>query len=60
MIPIIDLNNGSFRLLKTDNDLFLPVNTEMRLIVSSADVIHCLTTPLFQFNFIELNQFYYQ
>ena len=39
MIPIIDLNNGSFRLLKTD--LILPVNTEMRLIVSSADVIHC-------------------
>ena len=40
MIPIIDLNNGSFRLLKTD-DLVLPVNTEMRLIVSSADIIHC-------------------
>ena len=41
MIPIIDLNNGSFRLLKTDNDLVLPINTEMRLIVSSADIIHC-------------------
>ena len=41
MIPIIDLNNVSFRLLKTDNDLVLPVNTEMRLIVSSADIIHC-------------------
>ena len=41
MIPIIDLNNGSFRLLKTDNDLVLLVNTEIRLIVSSADIIPC-------------------
>ena len=41
MIPIIDLNNGSFRLLKTENDLVLPVNTEMRLVVSSADIVHC-------------------
>ena len=41
MIPIIDLKNGSFRLLKTDNDLVLSVNTEIRLIESSADVIHC-------------------
>ena len=52
MIPIIDLNNGSFRLLKTDNDLVLLVNTEMRLIISSAYVIveqlHC-------FNSISLN-----
>jgi cytochrome c oxidase subunit 2 len=41
MIPTIDLNVGDFRLLETDNDLILPVNTEIKLIVSSADVIHC-------------------
>ncbi len=36
-----DLNKGDFRLLETDNDLVLPVNTKIKLIVSSADVIHC-------------------
>jgi heme/copper-type cytochrome/quinol oxidase subunit 2 len=41
MIPTADLNQGDFRLLETDNDLVLPVNTKIKLIVSSADVIHC-------------------
>ena len=45
MISTLDLNNGDFRLLETDNDLVLPVNTDIKLIVSSADVIHCWTVP---------------
>nr|BAR90902.1 cytochrome c oxidase subunit II [Hydra vulgaris]BAR90906.1 cytochrome c oxidase subunit II [Hydra vulgaris] len=45
MIPTADLNQGDFRLLETDNDLVLPVNTKIKLIVSSADVIHCWTVP---------------
>ena len=53
MIPIIDLNNGSFRLLKTDNDLVLPVNTEMRLIVSSETLF--IVEQLHCFNSISLN-----
>ena len=54
MIPIIDLNHGSFRLLKTDNDLVLSVNTEIRLIVSSADIIF-FVEQLHCFNSISLN-----
>jgi cytochrome c oxidase subunit 2 len=45
MIPTNDLNNGDFRLLETDNDLIVPVNTKIKFIVSSADVIHCWTVP---------------
>jgi len=45
MISTNDLNKGDFRLLETDNDLVLPVNTKIKLIVSSADVIHCWTVP---------------
>jgi len=40
MIPTLDLNLGDFRLLETDNKLVIPVNTEVKLIVSSGDVIH--------------------
>ena len=41
MTSTSDLNNDDFRLLETDNDLSLPVNTDIKLIVSSADVIDC-------------------
>ena len=45
MIPTSDLGIGSFRLLETDNNLLIPVNTEVKLIVSSTDVIHSWTVP---------------
>lgn len=33
------------RLLETDNNLVLPVNTQIRLIATAADVIHAWTVP---------------
>nr|ALL97405.1 cytochrome c oxidase subunit II [Asiemphytus rufocephalus] len=40
-----NLNNNSFRLLDVDNNMILPMNTQMRIIVSSTDVIHSWTMP---------------
>lgn len=37
----------SFRLLETDEIVYLPVNTYIRLVVTSADVLHCWTIPAF-------------
>nr|YP_008081022.1 cytochrome c oxidase subunit II [Hydra sinensis]AGE65897.1 cytochrome c oxidase subunit II [Hydra sinensis] len=45
MIPTIDLNNGDFRLLETDNDAVVPAYVGITVIVPSADVIHCWTVP---------------
>jgi len=41
-LPIADsdLPSGHPRLLSTDQPLFLPANTEIRLLITSADVIH--------------------
>jgi len=42
----INLNNlYNFRLLDTDNHLILPFKTQIRLIISSTDVIHAWTIP---------------
>lgn len=36
-----DLEETSvFRLLKTDNDVYLPIQTYLRVLVTSTDVIH--------------------
>lgn len=45
MIPTLDLVKGEFRLLEVDNKLYLPINTNIRLIISSTDVIHSWTVP---------------
>nr|YP_010449208.1 cytochrome c oxidase subunit II [Falcolipeurus marginalis]UTT72600.1 cytochrome c oxidase subunit 2 [Falcolipeurus marginalis] len=45
MIPESDLSLGDFRLLEVDNNLILPFNTEIRLFLSSSDVIHSWTVP---------------
>nr|QXJ42182.1 cytochrome c oxidase subunit II [Rossia sp. GS-2021] len=45
MIPTNELNLGEFRLLETDHHLILPMKTNIRIIVSSADVIHSWTIP---------------
>jgi len=42
-----DLAEGSLRLLEVDNRVVLPVNTHVRLLVTSADVLHCWTIPSF-------------
>jgi heme/copper-type cytochrome/quinol oxidase subunit 2 len=45
MIAENDLNKGDFRQLAVDNYLVLPINTSLRLIVSSNDVIHSFAIP---------------
>nr|YP_010718877.1 cytochrome c oxidase subunit II [Onychoteuthis compacta]YP_010718889.1 cytochrome c oxidase subunit II [Onychoteuthis compacta]WDQ44480.1 cytochrome c oxidase subunit 2 [Onychoteuthis compacta]WDQ44492.1 cytochrome c oxidase subunit 2 [Onychoteuthis compacta] len=45
MIPTNELDLGNFRLLETDHHLILPMKTNTRIIVSSADVIHSWTVP---------------
>nr|YP_010713870.1 cytochrome c oxidase subunit II [Glyphocrangon regalis]WDD39090.1 cytochrome c oxidase subunit 2 [Glyphocrangon regalis] len=45
MIPINELDNSSFRLLDVDNRTVLPMNTQMRVLVSAADVIHSWAVP---------------
>ena len=40
-----DLLNIRFRLLDVDNNLVLPINVQIRLLVSSVDVIHSFTVP---------------
>ena len=45
MIPTEDLNTGDLRLLEVDNSVVLPVNTHIRVIITSADVIHSWAMP---------------
>jgi heme/copper-type cytochrome/quinol oxidase subunit 2 len=40
MVPEADLELGDLRLLEVDNQVVLPKNTHVRVIVTSADVIH--------------------
>lgn len=45
IIPRNDLNPSEFRLLEVDNRTVIPFNTQIRLLVSAADVIHSWTIP---------------
>jgi cytochrome c oxidase subunit 2 len=45
MIPESDLELGQFRLLDVDNKVVVPTDTHIRLIVTSADVIHSWAVP---------------
>ena len=36
---------SAFRLLKTDNDVYLPIQTYLRVLVTSTDVIHSWAVP---------------
>uniref|UniRef100_UPI0030DF61DB cytochrome c oxidase subunit II n=1 Tax=Haemadipsa hainana TaxID=909595 RepID=UPI0030DF61DB len=45
MLPTEDLNMGDYRLLEVDNRLFVPYNKDIRMIISSSDVIHSWTIP---------------
>jgi cytochrome c oxidase subunit 2 len=40
MVPETDLEVGQFRLLDVDNRVIIPVDTHIRVIVSSTDVLH--------------------
>lgn len=45
MIPTLDLETGSLRLLEVDNRLVLPIHQESRVLVTAADVIHSWAVP---------------
>nr|YP_010415472.1 cytochrome c oxidase subunit II [Atkinsoniella nigrita]USC52163.1 cytochrome c oxidase subunit II [Atkinsoniella nigrita] len=45
MKPINDLMLNEFRLLDTDNRIVLPYNINLRILVTSSDVIHSWTIP---------------
>jgi len=47
ILPESDLTLGDLRLLEVDNRVVLPVDTHIRLVVTSADVLHCWTIPSF-------------
>ena len=42
-----DLPIGGLRLLEVDNPLILPINTQIRLLVTSSDVLHSWAIPSF-------------
>nr|YP_010239114.1 cytochrome c oxidase subunit II [Miltogramma oestracea]QTF74374.1 cytochrome c oxidase subunit II [Miltogramma oestracea] len=45
MIPTNELSINNFRLLDVDNRVILPFNTQIRIMVTAADVIHSWTIP---------------
>jgi cytochrome c oxidase subunit 2 len=45
MIPTNELEENGFRLLDVDNRIILPCNSQIRVIVSAADVLHSWTVP---------------
>nr|YP_010988650.1 cytochrome c oxidase subunit II [Allanaspides helonomus]WOR80942.1 cytochrome c oxidase subunit II [Allanaspides helonomus] len=45
MIPSTELNLLNFRLLDVDNRTILPTNTQIRVLISAADVIHSWAIP---------------
>nr|ADW83163.1 cytochrome c oxidase subunit II [Nannochorista philpotti] len=45
MIPTNELEMSGFRLLDVDNRTMLPMNTQVRILVTAADVLHSWTIP---------------
>ena len=45
MIPESDLEDGQLRLLDVDNSMKIPVDTHIRIVVQSTDVIHDFAVP---------------
>nr|UVU30530.1 cytochrome c oxidase subunit 2 [Xorides funiuensis] len=45
MIQNQNLKNNNFRLLDVDNNLVIPMNNQIRMMISSIDVIHSWTVP---------------
>nr|QTT61214.1 cytochrome c oxidase subunit II [Tritia varicosa] len=45
MVPANELEPGDFRLLEVDHRVVLPTQTDLRVLVTSADVIHSWTVP---------------
>nr|QIA59068.1 cytochrome c oxidase subunit II [Neurigona sp. PH-2020] len=45
MVPTNELPSEGFRLLDVDNRIVLPMNSQIRILVTAADVIHSWTIP---------------
>lgn len=45
IIPANELERSGFRLLEVDNRTVLPINTQIRVLIRAADVIHSWTVP---------------
>lgn len=45
MVPTEELEEGQYRLLEVDNRIVVPINTKIRVIVTSGDVIHSWAVP---------------
>nr|QLY90229.1 cytochrome c oxidase subunit II [Dicranomyia modesta] len=45
MIPSNEMEMNSFRLLDVDNRIVLPMNSQIRILVTAADVLHSWTIP---------------
>nr|AIW06343.1 cytochrome c oxidase subunit II [Teloganodidae sp. MT-2014] len=45
MIPSLELPSNGFRLLEVDNNVVVPFNTQVRVLVSAADVLHSWAVP---------------
>ena len=45
IIPTNELSNDGFRLLDVDNRIVLPINYQIRILLTAADVIHSWTIP---------------
>nr|UAM91036.1 cytochrome c oxidase subunit 2 [Illiberis pruni] len=45
MIPLNEFNLNNFRLLDVDNRVILPMNNQIRIMITASDVIHSWTIP---------------
>nr|AIE43804.1 cytochrome oxidase subunit 2 [Lophophysema eversa] len=45
MVPSNDILLGDLRLLEVDKHLIVPINTNIRILVTAADVLHSFTVP---------------
>lgn len=45
MVPTSDLNLGDLRLLEVDNRLIVPIQAQVRVLVTAADVLHSFAVP---------------
>nr|YP_010261322.1 cytochrome c oxidase subunit II [Gomphus vulgatissimus]UIB40229.1 cytochrome c oxidase subunit II [Gomphus vulgatissimus] len=45
MIPYSDMQENGFRLLEVDNRTVLPMQTQVRVLITAADVLHSWTVP---------------
>lgn len=45
IVPTDELQTGEYRLLEVDNRIVVPINLEVRMLITAADVIHSWTIP---------------